>query len=124
MANRTSLPGLVKRVLSNSLSQLSDRQLLDRFSDSRDEGAFAAILDRHGPMILGLCRRLLSDAHLADDVLQATFLVLARKADSIRRRESLGSWLYGVAKRIARQAQLAESARARREEKVAGMRCA
>jgi RNA polymerase sigma factor (sigma-70 family) len=123
MANRTSLPGLVKRVLSNSLSQLSDRQLLDRFSDSRDEGAFAAILDRHGPMILGLCRRLLSDAHLADDILQATFLVLARKADSIRRRESLGSWLYGVAKRIARQAQLAESARARREERMAGTRC-
>jgi RNA polymerase sigma factor (sigma-70 family) len=122
MANRTSFPGLVRRVLSDSLSRLSDRQLLDRFAGVHDEAAFAAILDRHGPMILGVCRRLLSDAHLADDVLQATFLVLARKAGSIRRRESLASWLYGVAKRLARQARLAESARARREARVAGNR--
>src|ERR1700687_5284829 len=111
MASRTALPTLLKQVLSQSLSQYSDRQLLERFVQSGDQAAFAAILDRHGPMLLGLCRRLLSDAHLADDVLQATFLVLARKARSIRRRENLAGWLYGVAQRLARQARMAEAVR-------------
>jgi RNA polymerase sigma factor (sigma-70 family) len=122
MVNRTSLPRLVTRVLSDVHCSLSDRQLLDKYAASCDESAFAAILDRHGPMILAMCRRLLSDAHLAEDVLQATFLVLARKPGSIRRRESLASWLYGVAKRLARQAQLAQAARTRREEKAAEAR--
>src|SRR5262245_9730388 len=103
-ARTTSLPGLLKQVLSESLDKCSNRQLLERFTLTGDESAFAALVDRHGPMLLGLCRRLLSDAHLADDVVQATFLVLARKAGSIRRRDSLASWLYGVAQRIARQA--------------------
>src|ERR1700730_19043498 len=89
-----ALPGLLKRVLSASLARYSDRQLLERFVESQEEAAFAAILDRHGPMLLGLCRRLLSDVHLADDVLQATFLVLARKAGSIRQRASLAGWLF------------------------------
>ncbi len=120
MATRpTALSGLLKRVLSESLSPYSDRQLLERFVESGDEAAFAAILDRHGPMLLGLCRRLLSDAHLAEDVLQATFLVLARKAGSIGRRDSLASWLYGVAQQLARQARLAEAARWRRERQAA-----
>src|SRR5579859_5709454 len=98
----TSFSGLLQRVVTQSLAGVSDRQLLERFAESGDEAAFAAILDRHGPLLLGVCRRLLADEHLAEDVLQATFLVLARKAGSIRRRESLASWLYGVTQRLAR----------------------
>src|SRR5262249_15274511 len=82
--------------------------------------AFAAFLDRHGPMLLGLCRRSLDGAsHLAEDVLQATFLILARKARSIRQRDSLVGWLCGVACRLARQARSSERAQARREQRVA-----
>src|SRR4051812_39138896 len=118
-ARPDALPELLKQVVSESLSQYSDGQLLERFAETGDESAFAAILDRHGPMLLGLCRRLLGDDHLADDVLQATFLVLARKPRSIRRRDSLASWLHGVAPRLARQARLAEAARTRRERQAA-----
>jgi RNA polymerase sigma factor (sigma-70 family) len=80
----------------------TDRELLDRFVGGREEAAFAALLQRHGGMVLGVCRRVLRDAHDAEDACQATFLVLARKAPSIRRRDSLGSWLHGVAVRVAR----------------------
>jgi RNA polymerase sigma factor (sigma-70 family) len=118
-ARSTSLPRLLTRARLEALSQSGDRELLERFTASGDEAAFAALLDRHGPMLLALCRRLLSDAHLADDVVQATFLVLARKAGTVRRRDSLASWLYGVAQRLARQARLAEAARLRREKRVA-----
>jgi RNA polymerase sigma factor (sigma-70 family) len=110
------------RVMSESLAQYSDRQLLERFTGTGDEAAFAAIVDRHGPMLLGLCRRLLSDPHLADDVLQATFLVLVRKSRSIRQRDNVAGWLYGVAQRLARQARLAEAARSRREHRVVNER--
>ncbi len=85
----------------------SDAHLLDRFVRRRDEGAFAALMERHGPMVLGVCRRVLHDPHDADDVFQATFLVLVRKAASLRRPELLGNWLYGVAYRIALQARAA-----------------
>jgi RNA polymerase sigma factor (sigma-70 family) len=110
-------------VLSESLAQCSDRQLLDRFIESGNDDAFAAILDRHGPMLLGLCRRSLDGAtHLAEDVLQATFLVLARKARSIRQRDSLVGWLCGVAGRLARQARSSERAHARREQRASSQR--
>ncbi len=85
-----------------SAAGLSDRQLLERFAASRDEAAFAALVDRHGPMVLGICRQLLGDVQHAEDAFQATFLVLARKARSIRDPELLGNWLYGVATRTAR----------------------
>ena len=65
------------------------------------EAAFEALIDRHGPMVRTLCRSLLGDRDEAEDAFQATFLVLARRAGSIRRRESLSSWLYGVACRVA-----------------------
>jgi RNA polymerase sigma factor (sigma-70 family) len=107
-------------VLSESLAEYSDRQLLDRFIESGNDAAFAAILDRHGPMLLSLCRRSLDGAtHLAEDVLQATFLVLARKARSIRQRDSLVGWLCGVAGRLARQARSSERALARRDQRAA-----
>jgi RNA polymerase sigma factor (sigma-70 family) len=114
-ARSAGWPGLFRKLLSESLSSCSDRQLLDRFLTSRDEAAFAALLDRHGPMVLRLCRRLLHDTHLAEDVFQATFLVLARKPQTIRQRDSLACWLHSVASRLARQARVAETARLRRQ---------
>src|SRR5580704_6577790 len=113
MTNRPTLPGLLKRALSDPAAQSSDRELLECFVATGNQAAFAALLDRHGPMLLGLCRRQLSDAHLAEDVLQAPFLVLARKARSIRRRDNVAGWLYGVTGRLIRQARLSEAARTR-----------
>ena len=85
-----------------SAAGLSDRQLLERFATARDEAAFAALVARHGPMVLGICRQLLGDHQHAEDAFQAVFLVLARKARSLREPELLGNWLYGVALRTAR----------------------
>jgi RNA polymerase sigma-70 factor (ECF subfamily) len=79
----------------------ADGELLERFVRWRDEAAFEELLRRHGPMVLGVCRRILHDRHEADDAFQATFLVLVRKAASIVKRPSVGSWLHGVAFRIA-----------------------
>jgi RNA polymerase sigma factor (sigma-70 family) len=79
----------------------SDKDLLQRFVTCRDEAAFAALLHRYGPMVLGVCRRVLHDWANADDAFQATFLVLIRKAKSIRKGASVGSWLHGVAFRVA-----------------------
>jgi RNA polymerase sigma factor (sigma-70 family) len=84
---------------------LSDAQLLERFAVRRDEAAFEALLHRHGPLVFGVCRRVLFDAHDAEDAFQATFLVLARRAGSITRRAQLSNWLYGVALRVAGRAR-------------------
>ncbi len=91
-----------------SAAALSDRQLIERFVARRDEhaeAAFAALVARHGPMVLGVCRQLLDDRHLAEDAFQAAFLVLARKAPSLRDPDRLATWLYGVALRTARKAR-------------------
>ncbi|HWY85295.1 MAG TPA: sigma-70 family RNA polymerase sigma factor [Gemmataceae bacterium] len=93
---------------------LPDRELLERFTRMDDEAAFTVIIDRHGPMILGVCRRALGNLHDAEDVCQATFLVLARKAATIRKTTSLASWLHGVA---CRGAACFSRARARREHR-------
>lgn len=90
---------------------LTDGQLLDRFLAGRDESAFAVLVDRHGPMVLHVCRAVLRDPDDAEDAFQATFLVLARRAASIRNSGSVGSWLFGVASRVA---SCARSAAARR----------
>src|SRR5947209_2408740 len=74
---------------------MTDEQLLEHFLAQRDEAAFAALVRRHGPMVLGVCRRLLGHPQDAEDAFQATFLVLVRKAASIARRERVGNWLYG-----------------------------
>ena len=84
---------------------VSDRRLLERFSARQDPHAFEALLHRHGPMVLAVCRRILHDEYAAEDAFQATFLVLARKAHSIARPELLANWLYGVAVRIACKAR-------------------
>jgi RNA polymerase sigma factor (sigma-70 family) len=93
------------RTLTAAQASESDRELLGRFVRQRDDAAFAALLERHGPMVLGVARRGLRDEQLAEDVLQATFLVLARTAATIRKQPSLGSWLHGVAWRLARKAK-------------------
>ncbi len=100
---------------------LSDEQLLERFLAHRDETAeeaFAELVQRHGPMVLGVCRRVLGDAHEAEDAFQATFLVLARKATSVVRREKVANWLYGVAVRTAKEARVRAARRRSREERV------
>jgi RNA polymerase sigma factor (sigma-70 family) len=85
--------------------QMTDGQLLGRFLGQRDESAFEALMHRHGPMVLGVCHRLLADPHDAEDAFQATFLVLVRKAGSIKNRELVGNWLYGAALRAALEAK-------------------
>ena len=91
------------------------RQLLTDFADRADPAAFAALLARHGPMVLGVCRRILADPHAAEDACQATFLVLARRAAAVRSPDRLGNWLFGVARRTAARAR-AEAARRRARE--------
>ena len=83
----------------------SEGELLDRFVRGRDESAFEALVARHGPMVLGVCRQLLRDPNDVDDAFQATFLVLVRKAATLRRCDLLGNWLYGVAMRVAMRAR-------------------
>jgi RNA polymerase sigma factor (sigma-70 family) len=85
---------------------LSDGQLLEQFLLRHDEDSFQELVRRHGAMVLGLCRRALHDPHLADDAFQATFLTLVRKGDTIAQAESVGSWLHGVAYRIASRARV------------------
>jgi RNA polymerase sigma factor (sigma-70 family) len=92
-----------------------DRLLLERFVAARDEAAFEALVRRHGSMVLHVCRRVLHDAHAAEDAFQATFLVLARKAARIAQGERLAGWLYGVAYRTALRARAEAARRARRE---------
>ena len=101
------------------VGDLTDGQLLERFVADRDESAeagFAALVERHGPMVLRVCQQILGDAHDAEDAFQATFLVLARQAGSVRKRESVASWLYGIAQRVARRSQ-ADSSRRREHER-------
>src|SRR5438105_3881400 len=81
--------------------ELTDRQLLEQFTSKRDESAFATLVRRHGELVLGVSRRILKHNQDAEDVFQATFLVLARKAASVRWHESVGNWLYEVAQRLA-----------------------
>ncbi|MBL8795714.1 MAG: sigma-70 family RNA polymerase sigma factor [Planctomycetia bacterium] len=98
---------------------ISDRQLLERFVEGHDESAFEALVQRHGPMVLGVCRRVLPEAHDADDAFQATFLVLVRKAGSLPWRETIAPWLWQVAHRVALKAR-AHAVRRRQSEREAG----
>ncbi|MBI3408685.1 MAG: sigma-70 family RNA polymerase sigma factor [Planctomycetes bacterium] len=100
-----------------SVATDSDGSLLERFASSHDEEAFDVLIRRHGAMVLGVCRRVLSNADDADDAFQATFLVLVQSARSISRQDSVGSWLYGVAYRTALKGR-ARAARRRAREKV------
>jgi RNA polymerase sigma factor (sigma-70 family) len=108
----------VLRHLRGALDDATDCQLLQRFLASRDEQAFEALVRRHGPMVLGICGRVLGNADDAEDAFQATFLVLARRAASVRKRGALGSWLYGVARHVALHAKRAAARRRAREAKA------
>src|SRR5437660_10039178 len=99
---------------------LDDGELLGRFLERRDEAALAALVCRHGPMVWGVCRRLLSH-HDAEDAFQAAFLVLVRKAAPIVPREMVGNWLYGVAHQTALQAKRTATRRRAREVQVTEM---
>ena len=101
-----------KPAASRAAGEEADGQLLELFGAQRDEGAFATLVKRYGPLVLGVCRRVLCHEQDAEDAFQATFLVLVRNARSIRKSESLGSWLYGVASRIARRAKEVRARRA------------
>jgi RNA polymerase sigma factor (sigma-70 family) len=99
-----------------SVAGLGEVQLLERFVERRDEPAFAALVARHGPMVLGVCRRILADPLDVEDAFQATFLVLVRRAGSLRDRDRLAPWLFGVARKVATRAR-ADLARRRDREK-------
>src|SRR4051794_9442977 len=100
---------------------LTDGQLLEGFISRRDGAALEALVQRHGPMVWGVCRRVLRNEHDAEDAFQATFLVLVRKAASIASTELLANWLYGVAHRTALKARATAARRKGREKQVAEM---
>jgi len=104
-----------------SAGELPDGVLLDRFIAEGDDSAFAVLVRRHGAMVLGVCRRALGNLHDAEDAFQATFLVLARKAASIRRHTSVGSWLYAVAHHLALKARTSVQRRFIHETQVRAM---
>jgi Sigma-70 region 2 len=96
-----------------TVAALSDDYLLDSFLGRQEDAAavaFEALVRRHGPMVLRVCRDELRDVHAAEDAFQATFLTLARRAGSIRKRGSIASWLFGVARRVAKRANVERAA--------------
>jgi RNA polymerase sigma factor (sigma-70 family) len=102
-----------------ALAGAADAQLLERFARGGEEAPFAALVRRHGPMVWAVARRLLPRAHDAEDVFQATFLLLARNAASVRKAESVGSFLHGVARRLALKLRLQQARRRSRERRAA-----
>lgn len=120
---RSGVPRQLRTLFSlGTAAALTDGELLERFTTRRDasaEAAFATLVERHGPVVLRVCRDVLHDRDDADDAFQATFLVLVRRAHSIRNRDSVASWLYGVALRVAACSRASASRRRRHERKAA-----
>src|SRR5438874_7723313 len=90
---------------THGAGERSDRELVERFAERNDGEAFAALVRRHGAMVLGVCRRLLRHEQDAEDVFQAVFLVLSRKAAALQRKDAVGPWLFGVAHLLALRAR-------------------
>jgi RNA polymerase sigma factor (sigma-70 family) len=112
---------LRKTILWPEVDCLSDGRLLDRYLAMRDDAAFAALVRRHGPMVWGVCRRILGHAHDAEDAFQAAFIILVRKAGAIKPREAVGNWLYGVACHTALKARTACTRVRAKEKQVTSM---
>jgi RNA polymerase sigma factor (sigma-70 family) len=121
----TQLHHVIQHLRRAALSQqgagLTDGELLRCFIEQRDEAAVAALVRRHGPMVWGVCRRVLHNDHDAEDAFQATFLVLVRKASAIVPREMVANWLYGVAHQTARKARATRAKQHMRERQVTEM---
>src|SRR5258707_1183197 len=100
---------------------LTDGQLLERFCAQQNDAAFEVLMRRHGPMVLGVCRRVLRNHHDAEDAFQATFFVLARKSRSMASVKAVANWLYGVAYRTARKAKARADKICARERSVADL---
>src|SRR5579863_10421414 len=100
---------------------MTDGQLLEDYISRRDEAALAALVRRHGPMVWGVCRRVLRNYHDAEDAFQATFLVLVRRAASIASRKLVANWLYGVAHQTALKARATAAKKNMRERQVTEM---
>jgi RNA polymerase sigma factor (sigma-70 family) len=110
----------LRRLTARTGDLSTDHELLQRFITHRDEAAFAVLVQRYASLVLGLCRSILRNHHDAEDIFQATFVVLARKAGSIRKGEAVGSWLYAVASRLAHKARLRIGKRRVCERQAAG----
>src|SRR5215472_17106697 len=110
-----------RTVLLRDGAGLTDGQALEDFISGRDQAALAALVRRHGPMVWGVCRRVLRNHHDAEDAFQATFVVLVRKAASIVPRERVANWLYGVAHQTALKARATAARRGTREKQVMAM---
>ena len=121
-SSSTVLKDIAALFRTGTATGLTDGSLLDRFRNGpadEAEAAFAVLVERHGPMVFHVCRRVLGDRHDAEDASQAVFLVLARQARSVRRTDSLASWLYGAAARIAARARRGAARRRLRERRGA-----
>src|SRR5262245_16036953 len=106
---------LTRGMTAERLAEQTDRQLVESLLAGPDEAAFEALVRRHGPMVYRVCWRVLQQTEDAEDGFQATFLLLARKLDTVRKRDSLASWLHGVAHRVALDAKKQRSRRRRHE---------
>jgi RNA polymerase sigma factor (sigma-70 family) len=111
----TVLLRVLRSSVDSGLGELTDRDLLQRFADREDQTAFAALFRRHAALVLGVCRRALPNVQDAEDACQATFLLLAQKAHTVRWQPSVANWLYTTARRVAHNARLAAQRRAKRE---------
>jgi DNA-directed RNA polymerase specialized sigma24 family protein len=114
-ANNPILQLIRRAVEDRRVRELADHELLQRFHAQHDEPAFHALLRRHGPLVLDVCRAVLANEADVEDAFQVTFFVLARKAGSVRKTAALGSWLHGVAYRTALKAR-AQSITRRKHE--------
>ncbi len=118
-ANSQRLVKHIRRLVGDPQTATSDGELLHRYRESGDQAAFTGLMRRHGPMVFAVCQSVLRQRHDAEDAFQAAFLILVRKAGSIRRQEGLGGWLQRVAYRVALKARTDHIRRQQREAKTA-----